>query len=215
MELLIYSQIVKLSVEYLQFNKITNLGYVNKFKQDSIYISIVLETNLDFESIRRHLCADDNSCYKRENLKHKCLSNYGIDSDKYIDEKYFDNDYITSVQFICNNITYKKMMDKNLFNVYFINDGMDIELKKFINSSRYSIGYFIAQKIKNEYYPFKPVLTFQLNNVSYDQDNNFVSIKLFFLVVIIFTFIQQYKIVQLKIAMNFEYYLKCNLNKSS
>ena len=68
-------------------------------------------------------------------------------------------------------------MDKKFFHDYYLQDLIGFTLKEFIKSNRYSIGYSVSQKIKQDYWVIKPVLTYQLNNVSYDQDNNLVSIN--------------------------------------
>ena len=182
MQLIFYSQLGKLSVEYLQFKSITEIEYVRQFEQDTIFISIVLDpARFNFEFFRLYsLCNYDQDCYHIEHQKYhlieKCLASYGLKYYGYVYEKEFDYDEITSIMFNCHNITFKVIMGRQLFHDFFMNDGIDIQFKQFINSSRYSIGYFISPNVKSDINPFKPVLTVQVNDVLYDKDYNLVYI---------------------------------------
>ena len=190
MELLFYSQLGKLSVEYLQFKTITNIEYVTKFQQDNLFISIVIDIfELDFEYIRLYFGIENKeenhfdvnfSIHYKDSPERKCLSSYQLSSTKWIlvydNDKKFDPGELVAIQFICYNITFNHIMDKNLFHDNYLSDRIDIQLKQFINSNIYSIGYLVSQKIDKDPFSLKPVLTYQLNNVSYDQDNILVSI---------------------------------------
>lgn len=187
LEILFYSQLGKLTAEYLQFNSITKIEYLRKFEQDTLFISIVLEfNNFDFDNIIRYYHRknqqDNYDNHNKYIAEQNCLSSYGLRSIRstlyhpYNDK---DNDVITAIKFICNNITFNQIMDKNFFHYYYLSDGIDIEFIKFINSSRYSIGYFISQKSRKDMYPLKPILTYQMKNILYDKEHNFVSLDLF------------------------------------
>ena len=185
--LLFYSELGKLSVEYLQFNTITNIEYVRIIHQDNLFISIVLQIfEDDFEYIRNYHGIEtySNINYK-DDPERKCLSNYGLTSFMHYkyslldrDNMNYDNDELAKILFICNNITLDHIIDRSFFYYKYMSDGIDIRFNQFINSSRFSIGYSVSQKAKDDSFPFQPVLTYQLNNVLYDQDNIFVSIFL-------------------------------------
>ena len=126
MELLFYSQLCKLSVEYLQYNTITNIEYKRKFEQDNIYISIVLDVNRnDLFYIKYYYGIANNYNIDYENsLEQKCLSSHGImsymndDDDliiNYEEVAKLGNDKIVAFQFICLNITLDQIMDKIFF----------------------------------------------------------------------------------------------------
>ena len=180
MELLFYSELGKLSVEYLQFNTINNIEYMSEFQQDKLFISIVLESDERF--IERHIkryymrniIINDNIYSLTINkVGVKCLKNYNINHNN---EDNISNEVIMAINFICFNLTFDQIMDRNFFFDYFLSDGINIKFNQFINSSRFSFGYLLSQKIKDEPNTLKTVVTLQLNNVLYDQANNLVSI---------------------------------------
>ena len=178
MRIIFFSELGKLSIEYLSFNTITNIEYIEKFDQDKFFISIVLEMDKDLSHIQQYYNGKNNFMYNF-NWKQKCLKSYGYFPNtvfsNYSNENDFDNDEIMYLTLICNNLTLDQIMDRNFFYDYYLNEGIDIQFKQFINSSRYSFGYLISPKIKNDMYYLKPVLTFQMKNVSYDHDNLLVS----------------------------------------
>ena len=195
LELLFYSEIGKLSVEYLQFDTITNIEYLKKFETD-LYFSVIIDRVYDFQDIKRKYWKLKNP--HKYNYQYdvnfeevfKCYSSFGIDSDIY--EFYnnadnLDNDELITISIICNNITLDQIMHRNLFYREFLDQGIDIHFNKFIDSSRYSIGFVISQKIKRDEYPLRPLLTVKFNNVSYGRVNIPVSINFScFLNIIIF-----------------------------
>ena len=181
LELLFYSELGKLSDEYLQFNTITNIEYMRKFERDSIFITMVLEMNndFDFEKIygKKHQIHYNDWYVKKE----KCLSSLKSEFFKIYnddDDENFDKDELTLIKLICNNISLVEIMERNFFYDYFLSNVFDIQFSQFINSSRYSIGYLISNEIKNDQvYPMKPVLTLQMKNILYDHDHILVCIK--------------------------------------
>ena len=146
---------------------------MRKFEQDSIYISFVLDMNEDdFEHIRRYYGIANNQnnidyFNFKDNPLRQCYSSHGLTSATsfrytYLNEDDFDTDEITYIKFICNNITLDQIMDKNFFHYNYLGDGIDIELRQFFNSSRYSIGYLLMQKIIERNESFQ--ICFDLSN---------------------------------------------------
>ena len=157
---------------------------MRNFEQDTLFISIELEKYQKDDFVDQvYFPSKNNSNIDfnidlNDNLAQKCLLNYGLtprDIMIYKNVNDSDNDLLTTIKFICYNITFEQMMDKiNFYNNY-LRDEIDIPLNQFINSSQYSIGYFISQKLEEDTSPFKSVVTYIFNNVSYDQDNILVS----------------------------------------
>ena len=144
----------------------------NSIEEENCILRYINDNNLEsikflntFEYLKR-------KNYNKENLK-KLNDNFKFGLWFQISH---DPEYV-SIQFICNNITLDQIMNRNFFYDYYLGDGIDIEYRKFINSSRYSIGYLLSQNIQNEVNQLKPVLSLQLNNVLYNKDHIQVSIK--------------------------------------
>ena len=146
-----------------------------------MFISFVLD-NVHFNHIRPYYGKlpkfDERNCFLNYDLKSK--KSFKFKENPYIyeknfDEKNFDFERITTILFICNDITFDQIMNKNFFYDFYLSDAFHIQLKQFINSSQYSIGYSVSQKMKKDEYPFKPILTYRLTNTFYDQNNIFVS----------------------------------------
>ena len=174
MALLFYSELGKLSIEYLQFNTITNIEYKNEFQQDKLFISFFLEHNIPYSFIKFYYSNYSNirKFYSDINKNGtKCLDSFNL---KNIQDN-ISNEEIISINFICYNITFNQIMNKHFFYDYYLRYGIDIQSKHFINSGQYSIGYLTSQKIKKDKFPLKPVVSLRLNNVKYDQLNNSVS----------------------------------------
>ena len=168
-----YSEIGKLTVEYLKFNTITNIEYLKNFKQDHLFITIIFEKNEDFRLIPYRYFEEKRQYNPdTENIElRRCASSYNYNSS------ILDNNLLITIDFICGNITFNRIMNRNFFFDYYLSDGNVIKFENFINSSRYSIGYLISQRNRNEVFKVKPILTFQLSNVLYDKDNISVSIN--------------------------------------
>ena len=156
---------------------------MRKLEQDKFFITIVFEMNDHLHRIKRYFSKKYNLNYDDSlniKLENKCLSKYlsgniSATSTNYNYQDKLDNDELMYIKLICNNLTLDQMMNRNFFYDYYLSEGIDIKFKEFINTSRYTIGYLISRKIKNERYALKPLLTFQMNNVLCDQDNILVS----------------------------------------
>ena len=136
----------------------------------------------DYKHIHFYKCRRNNrDYYENYDQEQKCLAKYGLMSEISVDsniEDKFENNLLITMKFICLNITIDDLMNRYFFHDYYLNDGIDIDFKQFMNSSRFTIGYLISQKLKNNQNPLKPVLTSELYDVQYDQNNISVSMEL-------------------------------------
>ena len=125
MELLFYFQLAKLSAEYLQFNKITNIEYKRKFVQDNLFISLVLEIREPNLKYIQNYYGIENNRKKYKNIKYndstvfKCSSSeilsFSLNKLFENEQDNFDNDVLATIQLMCNNISFKHIMDKYFF----------------------------------------------------------------------------------------------------
>ena len=119
LELLFYSELGKLSVEYLQFDTITNIEYMRKFELNNLFISIVLESsNLDTMHYIKHF-------YDKESVQ-KIYSHH--DYQDYPELKCLLSYNITSVtHYLKNNIWFKDKTIGKFFNLIYLDE---IRMKK-------------------------------------------------------------------------------------
>ena len=184
LEMFFYYQLIKITIEYINFETITRINYVDYFEQDKLHLTFLLSigrvTN-NFDDIGDYFSRRDSheiepgydylSIYSNDTQE--CMKLYNISDETPIKEQIIS--YLN-----CHRIDSKQLISRNIFFESYINETILIDRNLFVNNIDFKIGYIwkqITDEMIIQKWNLNPILTVYLNP-EYGARNKFVSLKI-------------------------------------